>query len=151
MSGFRYWRCKRHMTLRELAQEAGCNRVFLMIQEREANPSASSALVASVAKVLNVTMDELFQEYPEEALEAGDHHGNRSRPGGRPLNVVGRYRLAHNLTYREMADRLGQHSSQAARNLCISPRLSRRSLERLAALENLEVEELLRRYDEEEK
>lgn len=151
MSGFRYWRCKRRMTLQELSQEAGCNRVFLMIQEREANPSASSALVASVAKVLNVTMDELFQEYPAEALEAGDHHGNRSRPGGRPLNVVGRYRLAHNLTYLELADRLGQHSSQAARNLCISPRLSRRSLERLAALENLEVEELLRRYDEEEK
>lgn len=151
MNGFRYWRCKRRMTLRELAREAGCNSAFLMIQEREANPSASSALVASVAGVLGVTMDELFQEYPEEALEAGDHHGNRSRPGGRPLNVVGRYRLAHNLTYQEMADQLGQSSSQAARNLCISPRLSRRSLERLAAVENLEVEELLRRYDEEEK
>lgn len=151
MNGFRYWRCKRRMTLRELAREAGCNSAFLMIQEREANPSASSALVASVAGVLGVTMDELFQEYPEEALEAGDHHGNRSRPGGRPLNVVGRYRLAHNLTYQEMADQLGQRSSQAARNLCISPRLSRRSLERLAALENLEVEELLHQYDEEEK
>ena len=65
------------------------------------------------------------------------------------LNVMGRYRLAHNLTYREMANQLGQRSPQAARNLCISPRLSRQSLERLAALENLEVEEFLHQYADE--
>lgn len=146
MNGFRYWRHKRRMTLKELARAAGCAPAFLILQERKASLSASSALVASVAGALDVTMEELFQEYPEEALEAGDHHGNRSRPGGRPLNVVGRYRLAHNLTYVELADLLGQNSSQAARNLCISPRPSRQTLEKLAALEGIGVEELLRRY-----
>lgn len=150
MNGFRYWRRKRHMTLRELAQAAGCPEAFLVAQERKANPSVSSATVAAVARALGVTMDELFQVYPEEALGAGDHHGNRSRSGGRPINVVGRYRLARNLTYRELANQLGQGSPQAARNLCVSRRPSRRSLEKLAALEGLGVEEFLRRYGEEE-
>lgn len=146
MSGFRYWRHKRRLTLQELAQAAGCAPAFLILQERKANLSASSALVASVAGALDVTMEELFQEYPEEALEAGDHHGNRSRVGGRPLNAVGRYRLAHNLTYRELADRLGVTSRQSAQALCVSPRPSLRFLERLAALENMTVEEFLCHY-----
>ena len=146
VNGYRYWRCKRHMTLKELAEAAGCTTTFLGAQERRANPSVSSAMVAAVAKALGVTMEELFQTYPEEALEAGDHHGNRTRPGGRPLNVVGRYRLAHNLTYVELADLLGQGSPQAARNLCISPQPSLRTLEKLAALEGIGVEEFLRRY-----
>lgn len=150
LNGFRYWRRKRHMSRPELAQAAGCTVAFLAIQERRANLSASSATVASVAGALGVTMDELFQKYPKEALEAGDHHSNRSKPGGRPLNVVGRYRLARNLTYVELADLLGQGSPQAAYNLCTSPQPSRRTLEKLAALEGLEVEEFLRRYGEEE-
>lgn len=150
INGFRYWRRKRHMSRPELAQAAGCTVAFLTIQERRANLSASSATVASVAGTLGVTMDELFQKYPKEALEAGDHHSNRSKPGGRPLNVVGRYRLARNLTYVELADLLGQGSPQAAYNLCTSPQPSRRTLEKLAALEGLEVEEFLRRYGEEE-
>lgn len=150
INGFRYWRNKRHMSRPELAQAAGCTVAFLATQERRANPAASSALVAAVARALGVTMEELFQTYPKEALEAGDHHGNRTRSGGRPLNVVGRYRLAHNLTYVELADLLGQGSPQAARNLCISPQPSWRTLEKLAALEGIGVEEFLRRYGEEE-
>lgn len=146
MTGFRYWRRKRRMTLQELAQASGCTTAFLITQERKVNPSASSALVAAVAGALGVTMDELFQEYPEETLVGGDHAATRSRTQGQALNVIGQYRLAHNLTYLELATRLGQASRQAARSLCISPHPSPRFLERLAGLEDLKVEEFLCRY-----
>lgn len=146
MNGFHYWRHKRRMTRRALAREAGCTPEFLMMQERDGNLSVSSTFVASIAKVLDVTMDELFQEYPEEALEVGDHPTNRSRAGGRPLNAVGRYRLAHNLTYRELADRLEVTFRQSAQALCVSLHPSPRFLERLAALENMTVEEFLCHY-----
>lgn len=145
MTGCRYWRLKRRMTLQEVAQRSGRSAATILHMERSLSLTTSSMIVADLARVLGVTMDELMTTYPDDALVEGDHPLRQVAVEG---NLLGRYRVAHNLTYQELAARLGQSSKQHAQIVCNYPQPPQRTLIRLAEHEGITVDEFVRRYME---
>lgn len=143
MTGFKYWRLKRRMTVRELARQSGCCAGTIQFLERTATDTTSSYIVAALAEVLGVPMEEFLATYPDDALSAGDHPTRSAR---RANTVLGRYRAAHNLTYDELATRLGLRTKQHAKILCEMSNPSIQYLRRLAEYEHHTVAELIQRY-----
>lgn len=143
MTGFKYWRRKRRMTMQELARRSGCCAGTIQLLERQATDTTSSTIVAALAKALDVPMEEFLRIYPDDALADGDHP---AWTAGKTATPLGRYRVAHNLTYEELAARLGVRSKQHAKILCEMEAPPQKNLRKLAEYEQLTAEELLQQY-----
>lgn len=91
MNGIRYWRLKRRMTYTDLARKAGCSPSTIRRLEEHIGSNTSSALLLRIANALDVTVDELLMEYPEDAITLGDHPAGKYPMALSRLNPVGRY------------------------------------------------------------
>lgn len=145
MSGTRYWRLKKRMTYTDLGREAGCSGSTIRRLEDDLD-HASYALLIRIADALGVTVDQLAEEYPEDAVGPGDHPTAKYTMDPVRLNPVGRYCRASNISLPEYAAMAGAHSRQAARRIWTKKKLKPGEIEPLAQLAGLSQEEFLTRY-----
>lgn len=145
MSGVRYWRLKRRMTYTALGKEAGCGGSTIRRLEDDLD-HASYALLIRIADALGVTVDQLAEEYPGDAVGPGDHPTAKCTMDPVRLNPVGRYCRASNISLPEYAAMAGAHSRQAARRVWMKKKLKPGEIEPLARLAGLSQEEFLAQY-----
>ena len=145
MSGVRYWRLKRRMTYTALGKEAGCGGSTVRRLEDDLD-HASYALLIRIADALGVTVDQLAEEYPEDAVGPGDHPTAKYTMDPVRLNPVGRYCRASNISLPEYAAMAGVHSHQAARRVWTKQKLKPGEILPLAQLAGLSQEEFLVQY-----
>lgn len=148
MNGIRYWRLKRRMTYTALAREAGCNSITVRNMERNFSHTTSSLLVR-VADALDVTVDQLVADYPEDSIVTGDHPEGRYTMATTRLNPVGRYCRTHNISLIEYAALAGKRTKQSAQYVWVKPKPKRSEIEPLARREGLTLEAFLALYLEE--
>lgn len=148
MNGIRYWRLKRRMTYTALAQETGCSSTT--IHSWETNPDhITSTLLVRIADVLEVTVDELMAEYPEDTISLGDHPEGKYTMAAVRLNPVGRYCRAHNISLREYAALAGKRSKQSAQYAWRKASPKPKEIEPLAQREGLSLKAFLTLYRKE--
>ena len=145
MSGVRYWRLKRRMTYTDLGKEAGCNGSTIRHLEDDLD-HASYALLIRVADALGVTVDQLAEEYPEDAIGPGDHPAAKYTMDPVRLNPVGRFCREQNISLPEYAAMAGVRSRQAARRVWTKQKLKPGEILPLARLAGLSQEEFLVQY-----
>lgn len=145
MSGIRYWRLKRRMTYTDLGREAGCSGSTIRSLENDLD-HASYALLIRIADALGVTVDQLAEEYPEDAVGPGDHPTAKYTTDPVRLNSVGRFCRERNISMPEYAAMAGAHSRQAVRRIWTKKKLKPGEILPLARLAGLSQEEFLARY-----
>lgn len=145
MSGIRYWRLKNRMTYTDLGREAGCNGSTIRHLEEDLD-HASYVLLIRIADTLGVTVDQLAEEYPEDAVGPGDHPAAKYTTDPVCLNPVGRFCRERNISLPEYAAMAGAHSRQAARRIWTKQKLKPGEILPLAQLAGLSQEEFLARY-----
>lgn len=148
MSGVRYWRLKRRMTYTALGKEAGCGGSTIRRLEDDLD-HASYALLIRIADALGVTVDQLAEEYPEDAIGPGDHPAQTYTVEDSRLNPVGRFCRERNISLPEYAAMAGAHSRQAARRIWTKQKLKPGEILPLAQLAGLSQEEFLVQYGKE--
>lgn len=150
MNGIRYWRLKRRMTYTDLARKAGCTLDTIRRLEEHIGSNTSSALLLRIANALDVTVDELLMEYPEDAITLGDHPTGKYTMALSRLNPVGRYCREHNISLPEYAALTGKRSKQAAQRTWTKQKLKYEEILPLAEREGLTAEEFLTHYEKED-
>lgn len=148
MNGIKFWRLKRRMSYAELARRSNCSYDAISHLEKGIGDSTSYLFLLRLADALGVTLDDLLDEYPEDALSPGDHPAARYT-AQMALNPVGRYCREHNISLPQYAQMAGVRSRQAARRVWTKQKLKPSNVRPLAELEGLTVEEFLCRYEEE--
>ena len=134
------------MTYVALGREAGC--IDITVRNLEADiDHASSALLVRIADALNVTVDQLAMEYPEDSITPGDHPVGRYTMASDRLTPVGLYCRAHNISLNEYAALAGKHSRQSAQYAWVKPRPFLEEVEPLARREGLTPEVFLALYE----
>ena len=146
MTGVEYYRRKRQLTRSELSTRSGLSKQSLMNYEQKGVPGHTSVSpLLNLADALGVTLDELLTDYDGSELTTAD----RIRRGSKidsPRNAVSNYRIAHNLRYQELADRLGVSGREAARVICKRETARRKHILTLSRYEKLSPETFLERY-----
>lgn len=145
MSGVRYWRLKRRMTYTALGKEAGCSGSTVRRLEDDLD-HASYALLIRIADALGVTVDQLAEEYPEDAVGPGDHPAQTYTVDDSRLNQVGRFCRASNISLPEYASMAAINSRQAALRVWTKQKLKPGEILPLARLAGLSQEEFLIQY-----
>lgn len=150
MTGLSYWRKKRHYSKKVLSEKAGVSIVFIAKLEQGFSPETSFILYIRLANALNVTVDQLLEEYDDAELGMGDHGTYRKTEEKHcSANCIAEYRREENLTYQELSLILGISSREGARRICNAPCSSKKHLKTLAAREKLSVAEFMVRYEPE--
>lgn len=148
MTGVSYWRMKRHLSKKELAEKAGVSFTFISKLEKRYAPESAFVLYIWLADALNVTVDGLLEEYNEAELSLGDHGTYRKTEGKhKVVNCIAEYRKEENLTYQELSSILGIASRERARQICNALSPSKKHMKVLAERENLSVADFIARYD----
>lgn len=146
MTGVEYYRRKRQLTRPALSARSGLSKQTLANYEQKGIPDRTSVPpLLNLADALGVTLDELLTDYDGSELTTAD----RIRRGSKidsPRNAVSNYRIAHNLRYQELADRLGVSGRETARVICKRETARRKHILALCEYENLSPEEFLECY-----
>ena len=146
MTGVEYYRRKLNLTRPTLAARSGLSVATLMnYEQRGISDYTPVTLLLNLADALGVTLDELLCEHDKSELTTIDRVKRKSRIDS-PRNAVSNYRIAHNLRYQELADRLGVGSRESARVICKRETARRKHILTLSRLEKLSPEEFLERY-----
>lgn len=145
INGILFWRKKRRLTAAELAGQAGVSCSTIRSLEQEIRLSTSLTVYKSVADALGVTVEMLLENYDTCALEDGENRRKRARRefGNSAVAV---YCEKHNLTYSQLADRLGLTSRERARQLCQGETASVKHIRKLAEYEDLTIEDFCELY-----
>lgn len=145
ITGLEYLRRKRRMSQRELAARSEVHEVTIQNIERKGiGKRASSSQLYKIARALSATVDELFMYHSGSELDAGDR-GSVHAKSRNPQNALDNYRCRNNLTYREMAKRLGL-SCQGAIDVCNRKMIKPKYLFRICEYENISTEEFEMKY-----
>ena len=146
MIGVEYFRHKNKLTRKALKELSGITTMTIMNYERKGIPgSAYVSSLLPVADALGITLDELVDEYDARDLSTQDRAARYSAIRS-PHNAVSNYRIAHNLRYQELADRLGLGDRESARVACKRETARAEHVIRLAGYEQISAEEFLKRY-----
>ena len=145
MYGFEYHRDKRHLTQVELAKQAGLALVTIVKLEREIPESTPSGTIFALASALQISMAETIRIYPNNALALGDHPVVFST-SGHAGNYLNRYREEKNLTFKELAELIGNSSREAGRIACARPAPLTKHVKALATHEGISVDEFEAQY-----
>lgn len=145
MNGLRYWRLKRHMSYSTLAKEAGGSGTTIRNLEEHLGHVSSDRLVR-LADALDVTVDDLVREYPEDSIGLGDHPRSKYTMDKERLNPVGRFCRIHNISLPEYTALAGKNSKQAALRVWTKLKLRPGEILPLAQMEGLSIEDFLLRY-----
>ena len=91
-------------------------------------------------------MEEIVREYPDDILAAGDHPSTESKTEN-PNNCLSQYRKTKNLTFEELAMRLGNSTREAGRIACARSVPLDKDIQKLATFEGISVEDFRKLYD----
>lgn len=149
MTGIRYYRKKNKLAVYELSELSHVSKATIHSLEETINPATSLSIYLRLSGALNVTLDELLDDYDPAQLGDGDRHayGGRQKPARNPIAV---YRQDENLSLQQLAGRMGVGSREWARRVCDEKIASSKLLRRLAEYEGVSEDEFLRRYPVEE-
>ena len=146
MTSVEYHRRKHGLTRPALAARSGLSVATLMNYEQKGIPGHTSVTpLLNLADALGVTLDGLLCEHDKSELTTVDRIKRKSRIDS-PCNAVSSYRIAHNLRYQELADRLGVGSRESARVICKRETARRKHILTLSRYEKLSPEEFLELY-----
>ena len=145
MNGIYYWRKKSGLTVSELAELSGLSTTSIRKLEKQISTSTTLSIYMMIADALGKSVDQLLETYDPHTLNAGESRRKSSR---RALdgNMIALYCRRENLSYQQLADRLGVTSRERARQLCRAQDTPKKHLARLAAYEEISESEFLRRY-----
>lgn len=146
MTGVEYYRRKCGLTRPALSAKSGLCVATLMNYEQKGIPDHTPVTpLLNLADAFGITLDELLAGYDGSDLTTTDRAKRHSKISS-PRNAVSNYRIAHNLRYQELADRLGVGGREAARVICKRETARKRHILTLALYELLSPEEFLERY-----
>lgn len=149
MNGLRYWRLKRRMSYTVLAKESGVSGSTIHNLEESLEHVYSDRLVR-LADALDITVDDLVREYPEDSVGPGDHPKLKYTMDEDRLNPVGRFCRLHNISLPEYTTLAGKKSKQASLRVWTKRKLKPEEILPLAQMEGLSIEGFLLRYGKEE-
>lgn len=139
---------KRHMDIETLAERIGMPKTTLLHYTQQCKPdSISASIIAKVADYLDVTVDELIQLHPDDAIGLGDRELRNSHTE-HPDNILAKYRHAKHITFDELAALIGVTSRQCPNQSCQkkTTRKEKEYVARLAAFENMSMSEFYQVY-----
>ena len=145
MNGIRFFRKKNKLAIYELSELSGVSGATIHTLEEELNPRTSLSIYMRLAEALNVTIDEMLEDYDPALLKDGDRHSYAGKAKV-PRNPIAVYRHEENLSLQQLAGRMGVTSREWARRICAEEIASPKLLRRLAAFENITEAEFSRRY-----
>lgn len=145
MNGIGFYRRKNKLAVYELQNLSHVSAATIHTLETKINPQSPLSIYFRLAEALNVTLDELLDDYDPALLKDGDRHayGRKPKPAG---NVIAVYRWEENLSLQQLADRMGVTSREWARRICGRSDASPKMLKRLIGFEGISEEEFMRRY-----
>lgn len=145
ITGVEFYRLKRRLSVLELARQSGVSPKNIHKMQRELSPTMSAKSYILVAKVLAVTVDEIVLEYDENLLDAGDRPRcwQTVMP---PANIIANYRLAENLSLKQLGDMLGL-TREGARRVCMRDSVSDKYTTRLAEAAGMTTSEFVVCYE----
>lgn len=136
ITGVEYHRRKQRLSQKELSQRAGVSKATIHnLESRGIGRMSKSSQICRIAGVLNVRVDDLFPWHKRNELAAGDR-GSARAESVNPHNLLDNYRVRNNLTYREMAARLGL-SCQGAIDVCRRKEVKQKYIQRLSDYEGI--------------
>lgn len=146
MTGVQFYRSKLGLSRNTLSARSGLCVATIMNYEQKGIPDHTPVSpLLNLADALGVTLDELLTEHDASDLTTADRIKCSSKINS-PRNAISNYRIAHNLRYQELADRLGVGSREAARVICKRETARRKYILTLSAYEQFSPEEFLERY-----
>ena len=145
MNGIRFYRKKNKLAIYELSELSHVCKPTIHSLEEAINPTTALTIYLRLADALGVTLDELLDDYDPALLKDGDRHAYCGS-AKHPRNPIAVYRREENLSFQQLATRMGVTSREWARRVCEEDTASPKLLRRLAAFENLTEAEFLRRY-----
>ena len=146
MTGVEYFRRKCGLTRPALSAKSGLCVATLMNYEQKGIPDHTPVTpLLNLADAFGITLDALLAGYDGSDLTTTDRAKRHSKISS-PRNAVSNYRIAHNLRYQELADRLGVGSRESARVVCRRPTARRKHILTLSRYEKLSPEEFLELY-----
>ena len=146
MTGVEYYRRKCGLTRPALSAKSGLCVATLMNYEQRGIPDHTPVSpLLNLADALGITLDALLANYEGGDLTTQDR-AKRSSSIRSPRNAVSNYRIAHNLRYQELADRLGVGSREAARVICKRETARKKHILALCCYEQVTPEIFLARY-----
>ena len=146
MTGVEYFRRKCGLSRPMLSAKSGLCVATLMNYEQKGIPDHTPVSpLLNLADALGITLDALLDSYDGSDLTTVDRVKRHSKIGS-PGNAVSNYRIAHNLRYQELADRLGVSSRQSAQVICKRRAAKHKYIVILSRFENISPEEFLNRY-----
>ena len=147
MFGLEYHRRRAHLKPIEVAKTADVNYETIIRLEKHLPLSTPCDTIYALASALKVPMEEIIREYPADALSAGDHPPTKSRTEN-PANCLSRYRQEKNLTFQELAKRLGNHTRESGRLACARETPRKKHVQKLAEFEGISMESFHQIYGE---
>ena len=146
MTSVEYHRRKNGLSQSALAAKSGLSEMTIQNYEHHGIPGHTSVTpLLNLADELGVTLDELLLEHDAKELTSKDRTRSNSYIDS-PRNAVSNYRIAHNLRFQELADRLGVGSRESARVVCRRPTARRKHILTLSGYEKISPEEFLELY-----
>ena len=145
MNGIRFGRMKQRKSYTALGKDAHCSPSTVSHLEENIGENTSVALLLRLSDALDMTLDELMDDYPEDALGPGDHP-TAKYTAEVALNAVGRYCRSHNISLPQYARMAGIKSRQSARRVWSKRKLKPSNIFPLAQLEGITVKEFIHRY-----
>ena len=146
MTSVEYHRRKHGLSQSTLAAKTGISVMTIQNYEHGGIPGHTSVTpLLNLADALGVTLDELLLEHDGAELTSKDRTRHRSYIDS-PCNAVSNYRIAHNLRFQELADRLGVGSRESARVICKRKTARWKHILTLSGYEKISPEEFLELY-----
>jgi len=146
VSGLVFYRCKRRMSRKQLAQQSDVQEATIKRMETDRSFHHPSHMYMRLASCLGITVDDLIAMYPVSMLEDGDQY-IKSESSSHQDNCIARYRIIHNLRFRQLADRLELGDKESARIVCKRASALEKHVETLARYHGITAAEFHRRYD----
>lgn len=147
MIGLEFFRRKRRMTRRALADRAGVTvDTIRNYTTKGISDSVSVDMLLALAGALEITLDELLGEYDGRNLTTMDRPVYSSVIDS-PKNIVNTYRIDNNLRFEELAARLGLGDRESARSACRRETAREEHILRLCRYEGMDYHEFVDRYD----
>ncbi len=149
MNGIAYFIRKRRRRVADVAELLGISEIscrFYLYYSPERVLTIQVRRIQKIAKILDVSIDDLLKSYDPAKLEAGDRAPVRSRTKRPEQNCVDRYRREKNITL-EMLGKMMGVSRQAADKNCRRKTALERWVCALAEMEGIDAAEFHRRYD----
>ena len=147
MTGLEYYRIKKDLSRKALAEQVGCTESSVRLYERLASQGKGrSSLWVAFSDYLGVSVAELLKsDFPGVPDRNNQMYFRKSKTANSENPITVYYR-AHRLSYRELAERMGYTTRECGRKACAAERASPQHIRALAEYEGISVSAFVRKY-----